>query len=69
MNATHKKGGKVLDNDKKDWRLSISLTKEQEEAIIKLRKTDEFCRCSFGELVRRLIDAGLNANGYPGSNT
>lgn len=43
----------------KDWRLTVSLTKEQEEAIMKLRQSDELCRCSFGEVVRRLIDAGL----------
>ena len=53
-----------MENDKKDWRLSISLTKEQEEAIVKLRQTDEYSRCSFGELVRRLINAGLEASGY-----
>ena len=38
------------------------LTKEQENAIVKLRQTDEYCRCSFWELIRRLIDAGLEAN-------
>ncbi len=54
-----------MEENKKDWRLSISLSKEQEEAIVKLRQTDEYCRCSYGELVRRLIDIGLNANGYP----
>lgn len=46
-------------NDK-DWRLTVSLTREQEEAILKLRQSESFCRCSFGELVRRLIDAGLS---------
>ena len=44
----------------KDWRITITLTKEQEDAIMKLRQTDEFCRCSFGEIIRRLIDAGLD---------
>lgn len=48
--------------EKKDWRLSVVLTKEQEEAIVKLRQTDEFARCSFGEIVRNLIDAGLKAS-------
>ena len=47
--------------DKKDWRLSIALTPKQEEAIVELRKNDEFARCSFGEIVRQLIDAGLEA--------
>ena len=54
-----------MEESKKEWRLSVSLTKEQEEAITKLRQTDEFCRCSFGELIRKLIDIGLEANGYP----
>ena len=44
----------------KDWRLTVSLTRDEEEAILKLRQSDAFCRCSFGELVRRLIDAGLS---------
>ena len=46
----------------KSWRLTVSLTDEQEEAIVKLRQTEEYCRLSFGEIIRRLIDAGLEAN-------
>ena len=49
----------MVNDEKKDWRLSISLTKEQEEAIVKLRQTDEYARCSLGEVVRQLINAGL----------
>lgn len=52
-----------MSGTKSDWRLSITLTKEQEEAIIKLRQTEEFARCSFGEIVRQLIDVGLATNG------
>ena len=44
------------------WRVSISLTKEQEEAILKLRQMDEFRRCSFAEIVRMLIDIGLKTS-------
>ena len=44
------------------WRVSISLTKEQEEAVLKLRQMDEFRRCSFAEIVRMLIDTGLKAS-------
>jgi Arc/MetJ-type ribon-helix-helix transcriptional regulator len=55
------KGGERLTEEKKDWRLSISLTKEQEEAIVKLRQTDEYARCSLGEVVRQLINAGLES--------
>lgn len=50
-----------MNEEKKDWRLTISLTEEQEKAIVRLRQTDEFARCSFGEIVRQLIDAGLEA--------
>jgi len=53
-----------VSEDVKDWRITVSLNKEQEDAIVKMRQTDEFCRCSFGELIRRLIDTGLKANGY-----
>ena len=45
----------------KDWRITVSLTKEQESAIVKLRQTDKYARSSFGEIVRQLIDAGLEA--------
>lgn len=51
-----------MNKEKKDWRLSISLTKEQEEEIVKLRQTDEYARCSLGEIVRRLINVGLANN-------
>lgn len=44
------------------WRVSISLTKEQEEAVLRLRQMDEFRRCSFAEIVRILIDTGLKAS-------
>lgn len=44
------------------WRVSISLTKEQEEAVLRLRQMDKFRRCSFAEIVRMLIDTGLKAS-------
>jgi len=52
-------GGENMSETVKDWRITVTLTKEQEEAIVKLRQTDEYARCSFGEIVRQLIDAGL----------
>ena len=54
-----------MENEKMDWRLSMCLTKDQENAILSLRQRDEFRRCSLAEIVRRLIVAGLNASGYP----
>lgn len=62
MNHEHAEGGAIVENEK-GWRLTIQLTPEQEEALIQLRKRDEFCRLSYGELVRRLIDAGLEEMG------
>ena len=56
------KGGVKMDNDQK-WRLSVQLTAEQAKKLIELRKQDEFCRLSYGEILRRLVDAGLEANG------
>ena len=54
-----------MENEKMDWRMSMCLTKEQENAILSLRQRDEFRRCSLAEIIRRLIDAGLIASGYP----
>lgn len=42
-------------------RKSVSLPVEVEEQVIKLRQRDEFCRCSYSDLVRKLIVAGLQA--------
>ena len=50
-----------MNDEKQRWRLSVQLTKEQEEALIALRKRDEYCRMSYGEILRRMIDRGLEA--------
>ena len=50
-----------MEGNKQNWRLSVQLTPEQEKALVELRKRDEYCRLSFGELVRRLVDIGLDA--------
>ena len=47
-----------------NWRVSMNLTKEQEEAILSMRQQDEYRRCSLSEIVRRLVDTGLRASGY-----
>lgn len=51
-----------MENEKKDWRLSISLPKEMEDAILSIRQKDEFRRCSLGEIVRMLIHKGLESS-------
>lgn len=40
-------------------RMSISISEEMENKIVELRKTDEFCRCSYTEIIRRLLEAGV----------
>lgn len=42
-------------------RRTVSLPPDMEAALIELRKTEKFCRCSYSEIVRQLIEAGLKA--------
>jgi len=42
-------------------RMSISITEEMERKIVEMRKTDEFCRCSYAEIIRQLIEAGVQS--------
>lgn len=53
-----------MDSEKKDWRLSVSLTKEHEDKILAIRQKEAFRRCSLGEIVRRLIDKGLESKEF-----
>ena len=41
-------------------RLSLIISEEMENQIIELRKTDEYCRKSFSEIIRELIETGLD---------
>jgi len=51
--------------NKLEHRASISLTDSQREAILKIRQMDEYRECSISEIVRMLIEHGLNVTGYP----
>lgn len=42
-------------------RLSINLPLELDRAVLDLRKTEEYCRCSYVEIVRVLMWAGVKA--------
>ena len=42
-------------------RMSISINEEMDKKIIELKKTDQYCRCSYAEIVRQLIEAGIKA--------
>ncbi|MCD8368288.1 MAG: hypothetical protein LUC48_09750 [Clostridiales bacterium] len=41
-------------------RITISIPADIEAKLIELRKTDEFCRMSWAELIRTMIERGLN---------
>lgn len=43
-------------------RISISLPEEIDNQVIQMKKTDEYCRCSYAEIVRLLIEEGIRAN-------
>lgn len=40
-------------------RITISFPDEIDEAILGLRKSDEFARCSYSEIVRKAVRRGL----------
>ena len=42
-------------------RVTISLPDEIDKKIIELKKQDTFVRCSYSEIVRILISAGINS--------
>lgn len=46
---------------KSNWRISMNLTPELEEAILSLRQREEYRRCSLSEIMRHLLEAGLEA--------
>lgn len=56
------KGERGLTNQK---RFCVAMTPELEEKIVDLRKTDKYCRKSLSEIVRILIQKGLEAENQP----
>ena len=42
-------------------RVTISLPDSIDRKVLELRKDDRFVRCSYSEIVRRLLEAGLAA--------
>ena len=40
-------------------RVTICFPDDLNEKILDLRKTDEYVRCTFGEIVRRLVIKGI----------
>lgn len=42
-------------------RMSISVDEDIDRAVLTLRKTDDFCRCSYSEILRYLLKVGIKA--------
>ena len=40
-------------------RMTISLPDELDKQILELKKDDRFVRCSYSEIVRRMLDDGI----------
>ena len=40
-------------------RMSVTIPDEIDAAVLSLRKTDEFCRCSYSEILRHLLSVGV----------
>lgn len=40
-------------------RVTVAVPKAFDKRILELRKSDKYVRCSYGEIVRRLVEAGL----------
>lgn len=53
-----KRGESKVRNDTQK-RMSISINEEMDQKIIELKKTDKYCRCSYSEIIRQLIKAGM----------
>ena len=46
----------------KKWRLSVSMPEDMENAITEMRRTNlKYSRLSYGEIIRRMIVKGLEA--------
>lgn len=44
-------------------RVTISVPDDLDSRIFAMRKTDDFVSCSYSEIVRRLLEAGLRTIG------
>lgn len=40
-------------------RMSVSINEEMDKKIIEMKKTDKYCRCSYSEIIRQLIEMGI----------
>lgn len=42
-------------------RVTFSIPEEMAKKVLMLRRDDKFIHCSYSEIIRRLLDIGLNA--------
>lgn len=42
-------------------RISVSLPEQLEKTIIEMRRTEEYCRCSYAEIIRMLMEIGIKS--------
>lgn len=42
-------------------RMSLTLPTELEKKVVELRRSEKFCRCSYAEILRFLIKAGIDS--------
>lgn len=42
-------------------RITVAFPEEIDKAVYELRKDDRFVRCSYSEIIRRMVELGLRA--------
>lgn len=55
-------------SNKNDWRASVVIPADLAERIYRLRSREGLARCSLSDIIRQLIEAGLNALETNGGN-
>ena len=40
-------------------RVTISIPEDMDKRILNLRKREEFARCSYSEIIRRMVELGM----------
>ena len=58
MVCTERKGGDDMTTMK---RITVSFPEDLEKRIYQLRKKEKYVKCSYSELVRILVEAGMEA--------
>lgn len=50
-----------MERARKEYRRSIMLTEEMENAIVRMRMDERYTRLSYAEIIRMLIEKGMEA--------